>query len=174
MILPVVIYGDSVLRKHCVEIAEITPELKKLAADMIETMQYEFRGGGLAAPQIGKAIRMFVTCMVEFDENEKPYYLEPRVYINPELKSYSEDTITLPEGCLSIPGFHVEVERPDAIVIEYTDLDGKRNTLSLEGWEARTVLHENDHLNGVLQIDRTSKYERKRIDPLLKVLKQRK
>lgn len=166
MVLPVILYGDKVLRTRCAEIEEITPWIRQLVADMIQTMDAK-NGIGIAAPQVGHSIRLFVVCnYIEVDG--KSEVSSPIVYINPKIIAKSEETCIETEGCLSIPGIREEVERPIRITIEATDLDGKVFTEELEGYNARTRMHENDHLNGVLYIDRIPPVRRKKIAHFLK------
>lgn len=172
MILDVVIYGDPVLRERCKEVAVIDDDIKTLVANMVETAQYNFRGIGISAPQVGVPIRLFVVCLVEDDEQGNPYYLEPKVYINPKVLSYSEEQGVLNEACLSIPNIRGNVSRPEKIVVEATNIDGKVFQEELKGLEARVFLHENDHLNGVLYIDRISKREKKYLEKALRKLKK--
>ncbi len=167
MILPIVHYGQKLLRTKCAEVGEITPNILQLVADMIETMSVK-NGVGIAAPQVGYSLRIFVAS--DYIENEEGESLlsKPRVYINPKIVSKSEETCFETEGCLSIPGIREEVERPISIVMEATDLEGNLFTEELTLYNARIRMHENDHLNGVLFVDRLSPLKRKKIAHFLK------
>ena len=135
--------GDDVLRKNCKEITEITKRELTLIKDMVETM-YEADGVGLAAPQVGILKRLFVIDIR--DEHGT------MVFINPEILETSGSQIDY-EGCLSIPGETKEVERPNYVKVKAFNEKGEEFILEAEGLLARAVLHENDHLNGVLYID---------------------
>jgi peptide deformylase len=165
--LPVLLYGQKLLRSRCVEVAEITPEISELVAKMIKTMKVK-NGVGLAAPQIGQLLRIFVACdYIETKDGESDLS-EPRVYINPKIISKSQETCLEIEGCLSIPGIREEVERPLSITLQAKDLEGNLFTEEIAGYNARVRMHENDHLNGVLFVDRISPLRRKKIAHFLK------
>lgn len=167
MILPIVHYGQKLLRTKCAEVREITSEILQLVADMMETMNAK-NGVGIAAPQVGRSLRIFIASdYVETEEGES-LLSKPRIYINPKILSKSEETCFETEGCLSIPGIREEVERPVSIVIEATDLEGNLFTEELTLYNARIRMHENDHLNGVLFVDRLSPLKRKKIAHFLK------
>ncbi len=165
-------YAHPVLRKRCEPVAEITDEIRKLVRDMIETMDQN-DGVGLAAPQVGHSIRLFVLRNYLTDEEGKWSLSEPRVYINPRLTSPGNQILIDTEGCLSLPGLRLEIERPDRITVEAQDLDGNTFVEELEGYNARVRMHENDHINGVLFIDRVDPSTRKKIDPLLREMKKK-
>ncbi|MFV0522641.1 MAG: peptide deformylase [Mangrovibacterium sp.] len=152
MIYPIVAYGDPVLRKEAEEIGRDYPELQQLIDDMFETM-YHAEGVGLAAPQIGKAIRLLVvdtTPMTEDDEDEPDL---KGAFINPEILEYYGDEWSMQEGCLSIPGIHENVSRPEYIKINYFDENFEEQTKTFEGYAARVIQHEYDHLEGELFVD---------------------
>jgi peptide deformylase len=172
MLLKIYYYGHPVLRKHCEPITEVTDEIRKLARDMIETMD-KSDGIGLAAPQVGHSIRMFVLRNYIFTEEGHWTLSEPKVYINPKLSSPGEQLLYDIEGCLSIPGLRLHVTRPDKITVEAMDLDGKIFVEELEGYNARVRMHENDHINGVLFVDRIEASDRKKVDPILKEIKKK-
>ncbi|MBS0604065.1 MAG: peptide deformylase [Verrucomicrobia bacterium] len=172
MLLKIYYYGHPVLRKRCEPISEITDEIRKLASDMIETMDKN-DGIGLAAPQVGRSIRMFVLRNYIFTEEGHWTVSEPKVYINPKLSSPGTEMLSDTEGCLSLPGLRLHVLRPDKITVEAMDLDGKIFVEELEGYNARVRMHENDHINGVLFVDRIDVNARKKIDPLLKEMKKK-
>ncbi|MAV51550.1 MAG: peptide deformylase [Crocinitomicaceae bacterium] len=150
MIRPIVAYGDPVLKKDADEVAEGHPDLSGLLEDMWETM-YEADGVGLAAPQIGLSLRLFVADGSPFGEGENG---DPgcvgfkRVMINPVLFDLSEEVDSMEEGCLSIPGVREPVVRPVRIGVEYYDAEWNLVEEHLEGLAARIVQHENDHLDG--------------------------
>lgn len=170
-LLPLAYYGDAVLRQKAEPVKEITSDIKKLIEEMIETMN-ACDGMGLAAPQVHHSIRLFVIRM-PIETDEEVSLGEVKVFINPVLISESKETWEAPEGCLSIPSLRAMVERPKEIVVEYTNLEGKRLTEQLSGWAAKVVLHENDHIDGVLYVDRLPKEEREKIAPFLQVLEKR-
>lgn len=153
MIYPIYIYGSGVLRKECVEIDESYPELQKLIEDMYATM-YATEGVGLAAPQIGKDIRLFVVDGTPFAEDDETAKDFKKVFINPEIYEVSEEEILLNEGCLSVPGIHEDVYRPETIRINYLDENFVEHDEELTGWPARIVQHEYDHLDGIVFTDR--------------------
>lgn len=172
-LLPLAYYGAPVLRRKADEIAEITDEIKKLIEEMVETMD-ACNGVGLAAPQVHHSIRLFIMRKPIEDDKGKGYEKgELQVFINPKLSSPSKKVWVESEGCLSIPGLRADVERPFEITVEYTDLDGKRQVKKVSGWEAKIIMHENDHINGVLFIDRLGKKEREKLEPYLKTLEAR-
>ena len=156
-IRPLVILPDPKLRLVSEPVKEITDEIRKLAEDMLETM-YDAPGVGLAAIQIGVPIRM-VTMDVSKSEDER----QPMVLINPEITWTSDVKRTYEEGCLSIPEYYEEVERPDRVRFRYMNLKGEIVEQEAEDLLATCVQHEIDHLNGVLFIDYLSKLKRDRV-----------
>lgn len=128
---------------------------------------------GLACPQIGELIRMFVLCRYIFHPDGKWEIGEARVYINPKILEHSKETCIEEEGCISVPGIPCKIQRPIRIKVEYTDLEGQKIVEEIEGINARVILHENDHLNGVLVIDRIKESERRALEPKLRGLKQK-
>jgi peptide deformylase len=156
-IRPLVILPDPKLRLVSEPVKEITDEIRKLADDMLETM-YDAPGVGLAAIQIGVPLRM-VTMDVSKTEGER----EPMVLINPEVLWASEEKRVYEEGCLSIPEYYEEVERPDRVRFRYMDLKGEIVEQEAQDLMATCVQHEIDHLNGVLFIDHLSKLKRDRV-----------
>jgi peptide deformylase len=139
---------------------------------MIETMDAN-NGIGLAAIQVGRPLRIITIRPVLEDENGKSYLGEAEVFINPVLANPSSLTEVLSEGCLSIPGLHFDVERPISIQIDALDIEGKKVSKEVSGFKAREIMHENDHLNGVLFIDRLLAKKRKEIEPLLREIKEK-
>ena len=172
MLLKIYYYGHPILRKRCEPVTEITAEIRKLAMDMIETMDKN-NGVGIAAPQVGHSIRMFVLRNYVFTEDGHWTLGEAKVYINPKLSSPGEEKVVDTEGCLSVPGIHLHVERPDKITVEAMDLTGATFIEELEGYNARVRMHENDHINGVLFTDRVDVNTRKKIEPLLREIKKK-
>ncbi len=171
-VLPLVYYDDQILRKKADPVHEITLEIKKLVEEMVETMD-ACSGIGLAAAQVHYSIRIFVIRTPIEKEDGKFDLGDVKVFINPLLSSPSEENWKASEGCLSIPTIRKEVERPKEITVEYTALDGTRQRERFSGWAARVIMHENDHLNGVLFIDRLSVEDKLELKPILKQLDDR-
>jgi peptide deformylase len=159
MILPVYLYGHPVLREEAKDVPADYPDLKKLASDMFETM-YDAEGVGLAAPQIGRSIRMLVLDGSSMASKYKECKGFKRVMINPEIEEYSPEEIALEEGCLSLPGIHEKVARAAWIRIKYDDENRTSHTERIEGFAARIVQHECEHLDGVVFIDNISAIRR--------------
>ena len=162
MILPIVAYGDPVLRKVAVAIDATYPDLEKLIANMKETM-YNASGVGLAAPQIGKAIRLFLIDASPFAEDddlseEERTVLKSfnKVFINPKILEEEGEEWIFNEGCLSIPDVREDVSRQPKITIEYQDENFTVHTEALEGLTARVFQHEYDHIEGILFTDKLS------------------
>ena len=147
----VVTIPDDVLRRKARKVTKFNPELQTLIDDMIETMR-EAPGVGLAAPQVDESLRLIT---VEFGDEEDEE-IPPKLYVlvNPEIKRFSQETIVGTEGCLSIPGFVGDVERPVEVVVKGLNRYGKPTRVKAKGWLARILMHEIDHLDGVLFIDR--------------------
>lgn len=139
----VVVRGDEILSKRCREVSEITDRIRETLDDMVDTMREEL-GVGLAAPQVGVMRRMFVA----EPEPGRVYYM-----INPEIY-FEEGSEEEYEGCLSVPGLIGIVERPQKIRIRALDRDGVEQDYEFEGFDARVMCHENDHLNGILYTDK--------------------
>jgi peptide deformylase len=156
-IRPLVILPDSKLRLVSEPVSAISDEIRRLAEDMLDTM-YDAPGVGLAAIQIGVPRRV-VTMDVSKTEGER----QPMVLINPEVLWSSEEKRVYEEGCLSIPEYYEEVERPERIRFRYMTLDGQTIEQDADGLMATCVQHEIDHLNGVLFIDHLSKLKRDRV-----------
>lgn len=152
MVLPIVAYGDPVLRKVGVEITKDYPDLQKLIDNMFETME-KSRGVGLAAPQIGKSIRLFVIDSTRmYDEGEENEGLR-EVFINAKIIDESGDEWGYEEGCLSIPGIRDDVYREETILVQYYDRNFKFQEKEFDGLTARVIQHEYDHIEGKLFID---------------------
>lgn len=144
---PILTYPDPRLRERALPVTEIDRETRVLVEDMAETM-YDAPGVGLAAPQIGESKRIFV---VDITTEEEPDQL--RVFINPEILSL-EGSQTYKEGCLSFPGGSEDIRRAASVRVRATDLDGNQFELEASGLLAVAIQHENDHLDGVLMIDK--------------------
>lgn len=155
MTYPVYIYGSPVLRKEAEEIRKDYPELKQLVSDMFDTM-YASNGVGLAAPQIGKAIRLFVVDASPYADEEPELAGFKKAFINPEIYEVSEEETAMSEGCLSLPGINEDVWRPGTIRIRYFDEDFNEHDDEFTGFAARVVQHEYDHLEGTVFTDRLS------------------
>ncbi|MDF2550332.1 MAG: def [Chlamydiales bacterium] len=164
-------YGNPLLRQKASPILSFDQDLRLLAENLIDVM-FEAKGVGLAAPQVGVLQRLFIAvALPEGEEDVKKG--EPKVYINPELSNPGFETNFLEEGCLSIPKLYLEVERPSRITIKAYDLDGNPFVEELTDFAARCIMHENDHLNGVLFIDRVIPKERKKAEKFLRDIKKR-
>lgn len=171
MILKLAYYGDPVLRKKCEPIKEVTDEIRQLVSDMVETMEAN-NGIGLAAPQVHRSLRLFITRVPTEDEEGKEVQGELLVFINPEIIEVSEEISEMSEGCLSIPKLHGNVGRPYKTIVRAMDLEGNLFTQEFVDLNSHCVLHENDHINGVLFIDRVHGKERKELEPKLRVVKK--
>ncbi|MGO4112491.1 peptide deformylase [Rhizobium ruizarguesonis] len=151
-VLQIVFKPQPVLREKSTEIEEINDEIKKLAADMLDTM-HESKGVGLAAVQVGVAKRLIVIDIPKQDEERTPMIL-----VNPEILTSSKKRSFFREGCLSIPGIMADIDRPSEVTIQYRDLDGNRRVINASGVLATCLQHEIDHLNGVLFTDYLETY----------------
>lgn len=171
-LLPLAYYGDPILRKKAEAIGEITEGIQKLVEEMIETMDAS-DGIGLAAPQVHHSIRLFVIRKPIETSSGNLELGEVKVFINPKLSLPSEETWKASEGCLSIPTLRSLVERPKEISVEYTRLDGSVAVEKVTGWEARVIMHENDHIDGILFIDHLSPKEKAQLAPFLQRLEER-
>ncbi len=175
MVYKITKYGNPVLRKKAETIAEVNDEIRQLADDMLETM-YAEKGLGLAAEQIGssKAICVIdVPADADIDENEErenPDVVMPLVLINPKITEKSDYLITAQEGCLSFPGIYANVDRFDAVTVEFLDRNGVAQKLRVKGLLARAVQHELDHLDAVLFSDRMSAVKKVALGGKLKKL----
>ena len=165
MILPIVAYGDPVLRKKAKAIEKGSLDVKKLSDDMFETM-YAASGVGLAAPQIGQSVRLFVVDGQPFTEGEPDDEIDPsligfkKVFINAEILDEEGDEWAFEEGCLSIPGIRNDVYRPEKVTINYIDEDWNEHEETYEGTAARIIQHEYDHIEGKLFTDYMSPLKR--------------
>lgn len=156
-IKPLIILPDPVLRQVSSPIAQVDDVVRKLSDDMLDTM-YDAPGIGLAAIQVGIPKRMLVIDLHKEGEEK-----QPQIFINPEVLSASDERSTYEEGCLSIPDYYAEVERPAKVTVKYVDISGKEQLLETEGLLATCLQHEIDHLNGVLFIDYISRLKREMV-----------
>jgi len=157
------IYGDPILRKTAKQVTVFNEELKRFAAEMVETMR-EKDGVGLAATQVGKLIQLAV---IDITAGEQ----EPIYLVNPVLTFSSQELVEQEEGCLSIPTIRLKVKRPGRVSVEASDLQGKKITIKdAEDLLARALQHEIDHLNGIMFVDHVSLLQRKLISSKLKKL----
>ena len=153
----ILVIPDKRLRLLSKPVEKVDAAVRKLADDMFETM-YEAPGIGLAAIQIGEPVRLVTMDLAKKDDEKAP-----QVFINPEITWSSDDINVHEEGCLSIPEYYEEVERPAKVRVKYLDLDGKLQEVEADGLLATCLQHEIDHLNGVLFIDHLSKLKRDRV-----------
>jgi peptide deformylase len=184
-VLPIYVVPQAVLKKSADTVTEITPEIRKLADDMVETM-YAARGIGLAAPQVGVSKRVIVLDVDQRRGDGTPHAEEsddadddhddappvpgkPQVFINPEVVWEAEELNVYEEGCLSIPGLYAPVERPEKVRVRYMSLDGATQEIEADGLLATCLQHEIDHINGILFIDHLSSLKR---DMILRKLKK--
>ncbi len=151
---PLVLLPDPILRETSKPVERVDEALRKFANDMLDTM-YDAPGIGLAAIQVGEPLRMLVVDVSDKDEEPAPL-----VVLNPEIVARSDARNIHEEGCLSIPDYYADVERPARVTVNYMDLDGRLQTVEADGLLATCLQHEIDHLNGVLFIDYLSKLKR--------------
>lgn len=153
-VLPIITLPDPLLRKASAPIERIDEGVRKLAADMLETM-YDAPGVGLAAVQVGVPRRLIVLDTAKDDDPPRPLVL-----VNPEIVTLGSEMRQHEEGCLSIPDVRIDIERPGSLKVRYLDLEGKPQELDAEGLLATAIQHEVDHLNGKLIIDFLSRLKR--------------
>lgn len=156
-IKPIVLLPDPILRATSKTVERFDAQLQRFAADMLETM-YEAPGIGLAAVQVAEPIRLLVADVSGKDEEKRPL-----IIANPEIVSRSDAASVYEEGCLSIPDYYAEVERPAGVTVTYLDRDGTPRTMEADGLMATCLQHEIDHLNGVLFIDHISRLKREMV-----------
>jgi peptide deformylase len=152
---PLVILPDPILRRASEKVVRVDDALRRFTDDMLETM-YDAPGIGLAAIQVGEPLRIVTIDLSKEDDEEKA----PQVFLNPEILASSDERSTYEEGCLSIPDYYAEVERPATVTVRYLGLDGETHEIEADGLLATCLQHEIDHLNGVLFIDYISKLKR--------------
>lgn len=160
MIHPIVVYGDPVLKKRGKDLEKDEIDLKQLVEDMFETME-NANGIGLAAPQIGKSIRMFVVDGTPLDDEDEDMSDFRKVFINPEIIEEFGDDWDFEEGCLSIPEIREDVGRAEKLLIHYFDENWEEHEEEYDGMKARIIQHEYDHIEGVLFTDHLSPFKRK-------------
>ncbi len=166
-------YGHPDLRVKAKPVGEITPEIVQICQNMLATMLSMDNCIGFAGPQLGILLRIFVIREEIFLPDDKYEFGEPEVIINPVLSSPSKEQESMVEGCMSLPGLHVEVVRPKSIHVRYQNMKGEFIEEDLTDFRARMFMHENDHLNGVLHIDRMNPKDRKAIENTLRDMKQK-
>ncbi len=155
MILPITIYGHPVLRKVAKDIDKDYPDLEKFMENMWQTM-YFADGVGLAAPQVGRSIRMFVLDCSNFEDEEPELAGFKKMFINAQITERNGEEWSMSEGCLSIPGLNEDVTRPETIRIEYYDENWEFHDEEYSGFAARVIQHEYDHLDGIMFTDHCS------------------
>ena len=170
MVLPIYIYGHPVLRKVAEDIPADYPDLQQLIADMWDTLA-ESEGIGLAAPQIGKSIRLVVIDLDVLSDDMPEYKGFRHVYINPHIIEYDDTkTETLEEGCLSLPAIHEKVTRPTRIRVQWLDEEMQAHDEWVEGYLTRVMQHEFDHLEGKVFVDRVTPLRKQLIKSKLRAL----
>jgi len=152
--LDILVAPDPRLKVTSLPVPEVNDNIRRLMDDMLETM-YAAPGIGLAAPQVGHPVRVIVVDVAEKDEEPHPYRM-----VNPRIVDASEELRVTNEGCLSVPDFYADVERADAITVEYQDETGEKHTLKTDGMLATCIAHEIEHLDGVLFVDHLSLVKR--------------
>jgi len=155
-------YPNPILRKKCEEVEKITPEIKKLIDDMIETMKKN-DGVGLAAPQVGELKRIIAVHLVKERTSEEKVEVEPRVFINPKIVKKSKEDELEEEGCLSFPGLWLKIKRAKEVEVEALNEKGEKIHLKAQGLPARILQHEIDHLDGILFVDRINFWQKLKI-----------
>lgn len=163
--------GHPILRKKALAVHCIDQSIVELIGHMKETV-IAHRGLGLAAPQVGVQLSILIACFPEIDVDGNMTPGTPKAFINPKISEPSGETWVEEEGCLSIPKIYANVRRPVSITVAYQDESGESHTERLSGWPAKIVMHENDHLNGVLFIDRLENKDKKEISHDLERLKK--
>jgi peptide deformylase len=171
-VLKICYYGHPALRKKAKPVEKITQEIRKYIQDMLDTVKSHENCIGLAANQVGLLYRIFIVCYFEINEDGSYIKHPPKVFINPKLSNPSKNTQMMDESCMSLPDFYGPVERPYKVTIEAMDENGVAFKEELEGFFARQVMHENDHINGMLLIDRFDSKTKKKTESVLKELKK--
>jgi len=165
VLLKITPYGTPLLRRQSARIDPITPEIRQLAADMIDTMRAA-NGLGLAAPQVGRSLQMFVMDWAVLEEGRS----DGVAYLNPEILDKAGNNVSKQEGCLSVPKVFADIIRPDKVRVRYQTDKGETVEETLTGLPARVFQHEFDHLQGVLFIDRVTADVRKQLKPGLQAI----
>lgn len=178
-------YGNPILRTHTPIIESLDDEVRRISQDLMDTLEGHETGVGLAAPQIHENTRIFALHLARiFSESQEENAEKEKeantdisnmiqVYINPKILATSKETCEMLEGCLSIPNLYLPVTRPKSLTVEAMNLQGEIFTEQVDGFKARVIMHENDHLNGVLFIDRISKKDKKDSSQFLRELKKK-
>jgi peptide deformylase len=169
MIYPIVVYGSPVLRKKAAPVGKDYPNLKQFVFDLFETME-KSDGIGLAAPQVGKSIRIFVMDTSPLSDEHPELDGLRKAFINPRIVEHSDEISTYNEGCLSLPTIREELQRPSTIRISYVDEDFNSYEESYAGVTARIIQHEYDHLDGILLVDHLNPLKRKMLEGKLKAI----
>ena len=169
MIYPIVVYGSPVLRKKAPPVAKDYPNLNQFVTDLFETME-KSDGIGLAAPQVGRSIRIFVIDASALADEHPELNGFRKAFINPQIVERSDEISTYNEGCLSLPTIREELERPSKIKISYVDEDFITHEESYDGIIARIIQHEYDHLDGILLVDHLNPLKRKMLEGKLKAI----
>ena len=165
MILPVLVYGNPILRKNAEEISSDFPDIQAIINNMYETM-YNAKGVGLAAPQVGLSICLFIIDTKEMEDEKNKENAVKQTFINPEIIEFVGENSVFSEGCLSVPEIHEDVTRKSKIIVRYQDENFVEHIKTFEGMPARVIQHEYDHLHGKIFIEYLS--------PLKKTLLKRK
>ncbi len=166
MILPIYTYGQPVLRKEAEDLDPANPEVKEMIKELIPNMFDTLThadGVGLAAPQVGLAIRLVIVDLTSCAEDIPEYKEFRKVYINPDIYQVSEEECAMEEGCLSIPGIHESVKRPVTVWIKYLDENLEPHDEEMNGFAARVIQHECDHLDGQMFVDHLSGFRKQMI-----------
>lgn len=171
MIYPIVIYGNPVLAKPAKNLEKDYPGLENLVNDMFSTLT-KADGVGLAAPQIGLPLNLFVVDLSPLEEDAPSFKDYKKVFINAEIISYGEETDSYDEGCLSLPGISESVKRPTSITIRYFDEKWQEHEETISGFPARAIQHEYDHTRGHVFVDRINPVRRQMISSKLAALKK--
>ena len=166
-------YGHPDLRAKAKPIEELNEDVVKTVNDMLETMLSYDNCIGFAGPQLGILLRVFVIREEKMNPKGGYFLGPPEVIINPVLSNPSKELVSMLEGCMSLPGLHVEVARPYSVHVRYQNFKGEFIEEDLVDFRARMFMHENDHLNGVLTIDRTPAKNRPKLEPALRMMKQK-
>jgi len=172
MKLPLAYYGDPILRKTCESVVIINDDIRRLVHDMVDTV-IEHKGLGLSAPQVHHNLKIFIMTIGKELPNGSWLPGKLKIFINPEILSVSDKLEYRSEGCLSIPKVYGDVERAISVKIRAQDLDGDLFEEEFSGLEARCILHENDHINGILFVDHIKGKARKKIEPLLREIEKK-
>lgn len=168
-LIPVTVYGDSILRKTAKPISSVDDELIQNIQDMFETMR-NANGIGLAANQVGIDKKMFIIDLKGVDGYDN---FKPLVFINPEIVQYSDEQIIMEEGCLSLPLLRADVERSELIKIKFLNTDEEEHELEADSWLARVILHEYDHLIGKMIPDRVDQRIKQKLQgDLIRIMKR--